>query len=50
MAGRVTADENQLAELGLQQVFKRELNTYTNFAVTFSVMCVPGTITSRFLG
>ena len=47
MAGSDAADEKRLAQLGLQQVFKRELNYYTNFAITFSVMCVPGTITSK---
>ncbi|KAK9812568.1 hypothetical protein WJX73_009557 [Symbiochloris irregularis] len=40
------ADEDVLSRLGANSVFKRELNTFTNFCVVFSVMCVPGTITS----
>ena len=50
MAGQTAAeksDERQLAQLGLQQVFKRDLTMYSNFAITFTVMCVPGTITSK---
>ena len=40
MPDRDVADESQLAELGLQQVFKRELNAVTNF-------CVSGQLASK---
>lgn len=43
---RETSDSVVLAELGVQQVFKRELNTFTNCAVAFSIISVPATIPS----
>lgn len=46
-ADEAEADESALEKLGLDpSSFRRDLNTFSNFCVTFSVMCPMGTITS----
>ncbi len=38
--GTLTADEQRLAELGYKQELKRGWSGFSNFAISFSIICI----------